>query len=197
MSTVLIATIIGAFIVGCTANNAPNSAASSSEQATTNTPENTVSSAQTEQSEPDAVAEGDRSTAETAPTDPSGFAEVTDVSASGEPGSYTFSVMVQSPDTGCDQYANWWEVLSEDGNLLYRRVLLHSHVNEQPFTRSGGPVAIQPTDVVIVRAHMVFNGYGTQAHKGTVADGFSAVELPERFAASVAQHDPQPPDCNF
>lgn len=44
--------------------------------------------------------------------------------------------------------------MSTDGKLLYRRVLLHSHVDEQPFTRSGGPVPIQTDSVVWVRAHM-------------------------------------------
>ena len=38
-------------------------------------------------------------------------AAVTAVTATGAPGTYTFSVTVESPDTGCAQYADWWEVL--------------------------------------------------------------------------------------
>ena len=39
-------------------------------------------------------------------------------------------------DTGWDHYANKWDVLDLDGNLLGTRVLHHPHVDEQPFTRS-------------------------------------------------------------
>jgi len=70
------------------------------------------------------------------------LADVLSVEVTGSPNAYQFSVKIASPDTGCEQYADWWEVLSEDGQLLYRRILLHSHVNEQPFVRSGGPVNI-------------------------------------------------------
>jgi hypothetical protein len=124
-------------------------------------------------------------------------AEVLSVEATGEPGAYQFAVTIRSPDTGCQQYADWWEVLSEEGELLYRRVLLHSHVDEQPFTRSGGPVAIAPEQVVIVRAHMHPSGYGSQAQQGSVAEGFSAVTLPDGFAAAVAEQEPLPSDCAF
>jgi len=110
---------------------------------------------------------------------------------------YTFTVTVQSPDTGCDQYANWWEVVSEEGDLLYRRILAHSHVDEQPFERSGGPVAIAPDQTVIVRAHMYPGGYGTQAMQGSSAQGFQATTLPEDFAVDLADVDPQPGDCAF
>lgn len=122
---------------------------------------------------------------------------VVDVSTSGNPGSYTFFVTVESPDTGCDQYADWWEILSESGELLYRRVLLHSHVSEQPFTRSGGPVNIDAGEVVIVRAHMNNLGYGSNAMKGSVDSGFSEVVLDTEFAAGVAMQEPLPTDCAF
>ncbi|MDY6937920.1 MAG: hypothetical protein SWY16_09655 [Cyanobacteriota bacterium] len=126
------------------------------------------------------------------------FATVTEVEVSaGEPGAYTFAVTLESPDTGCDRYANWWEVLDAEGNLIYRRILAHSHVDEQPFQRTGGAVAVQPEDVAIVRGHMYPDGYGTQAMQGTVETGFAQVTLPEGFAADVAEVEPQPGECAY
>ena len=124
-------------------------------------------------------------------------ADVNAVQASGSPGAYSFNVTVKSPDTGCKQYADWWEVVSEDGKLLYRRVLLHSHVGEQPFTRSGGPVPIQPDTVVWVRAHMNTSGYGGAAHKGSVKAGFKPAIPDAGFAAGLAKQAPLPDGCNF
>lgn len=110
---------------------------------------------------------------------------------------HTFSVTVQSPDTGCDAYANWWEVITPDGALLYRRILAHSHVDEQPFTRSGGPVEVGATDEVIVRSHMHPTGYSTQAMQGTPTEGFTPTVLPEDFAQVLAEAEPQPSGCAF
>ncbi len=132
-----------------------------------------------------------------ASSDPMGDADVIKVSVSGGPGAYSLSVTVQSPDTGCGSYADWWEVVSEDEELLYRRVLLHSHVAEQPFTRSGGPVNIQPSDTVIIRAHMNRAGYGGEAFGGTVADGFSPAGVFPDFAAGLESQKPLPTDCAF
>ena len=126
-----------------------------------------------------------------------GRADVIRVSVSGNPGSYSVSVTVRSPDTGCDQYADWWEVVSPEGQLIYRRVLLHSHVGEQPFTRSGGPVGVQPDEKVIIRGHMNTRGYGGIALRGNVADGFSIAEIPSGFAADVEVEEPLPTACAF
>ncbi len=124
-------------------------------------------------------------------------ADVTAVRASGPAGAYEFNVTLRSPDTGCQQFADWWEVVSEDGKLLYRRVLLHSHVNEQPFTRSGGPVPIQATTRVWVRAHMNNGGYGGAALKGSVQTGFAVAITPANFAAQLATLAPLPTGCDF
>ena len=125
------------------------------------------------------------------------LADVLSVSTSGTPGAYQFTVTVRSPDTGCQQYADWWEVLSEDGRLLYRRVLLHSHVEEQPFTRSGGPVPIGPDTVVWVRAHLHPSGYGGGAMRGSVRLGFRSAALAASFGAQLAQQPPLPGGCDF
>lgn len=125
-------------------------------------------------------------------------ADVTGVRASGSPEAYTFSVTVRSPDTGCDQYADWWEVLTPEGELVYRRILAHSHVDEQPFTRSGGPVPVGEGDRVVVRAHMNDAGYGGVAFAGSVASGFAAdTTVSDRFAPTVAEIEPLPTGCAF
>ena len=124
-------------------------------------------------------------------------AKVTDVEATGEANNYTFAVTVSSPDKGCDRYADWWEVVTPEGELIYRRVLLHSHVDEQPFERTGGQVNIAPEQPVIVRVHMSPTGYSNLAQQGTVASGFSEVTLPEDFASDLAAVEPLPKDCAF
>ncbi|MBI9051007.1 MAG: hypothetical protein JEZ00_16415 [Anaerolineaceae bacterium] len=124
-------------------------------------------------------------------------ADVVSVKATGEANTYQFSVGISSPDTGCEQYADWWEVLTEDGELLYRRILGHSHVAEQPFVRSGGPVEIEVDTVVIIRAHMNTGGYAGKAMQGTLQSGFNEVELLPDFAANVENEPPLPTDCAF
>ncbi|MEM1121146.1 MAG: hypothetical protein AAGJ18_11910 [Bacteroidota bacterium] len=124
-------------------------------------------------------------------------AVVTAVSVTGSTENYTFSVEISSPDTGCEQYANWWEVFDTKGQLLYRRILGHSHVNEQPFTRSGGPVKIAEDTFVYVRAHMNNFGYGSLVFGGSVEDGFEKLELPVEFAANLAETEPLPTNCAF
>lgn len=124
-------------------------------------------------------------------------ADVLNVKITGNADNYTFSVTLKSPDTGCEQYANWWEVISPDGKLIYRRILGHSHVNEQPFTRSGGPVRISDDQEVIIRAHMNNTGYGGKALKGSIKSGFKPVELDRDFAIDLETEEPQPSDCPF
>jgi hypothetical protein len=124
-------------------------------------------------------------------------AEVLEVKISGQAGGYNYSVTIRSPEEGCSQYADWWEVISQDGDLLYRRILLHSHVNEQPFTRSGGPVPIEADTIVLVRAHMNTSGYGNQAMQGSFDGGFEQVELPPDFAGGLELAPPLPQGCNF
>jgi len=125
------------------------------------------------------------------------YADVLSVQATGSPGAYQFIVEISSPDTGCEYYADWWEVFDEEGQLLYRRILLHSHVNEQPFSRSGGPVDIGPKDQVYVRAHMNTVGYGGLLMTGTVQDGFKPAEVEAGFGSELERIPPQPGDCAF
>lgn len=124
-------------------------------------------------------------------------ADITEVNVTGNPNSYTFAVTITSPDTGCDQYANWWEVISLDGQLIYRRVLGHSHINEQPFTRTGGPVNISANLEVMVRAWMHPTGYGGKIYKGSVANGFECTVLSGEYAKALSEQQPLPTSCPF
>lgn len=85
---------------------------------------------------------------------------------------WRFSVTVRHKDKGWKHYADNWEVLSPDGEILATRVLAHPHVNEQPFTRSLSGVKI-PDGLthVIIRAHDSVHGYGDQKMRVDLATG--------------------------
>lgn len=126
-----------------------------------------------------------------------GSKQVTQVEVTGDENAYTFNVTIESPDTGCDQYANWWEIVDLEGNLIYRRILDHSHVTEQPFTRAGENIALSKAQEVYVRLHMNNSGYAANAQKGSVASGFQAAELDVEFAKNLTETEPLPGACAF
>ena len=99
----------------------------------------------------------------------SGNADVLYVRAvQADDGSWTFDVTVDHPDTGWEDYADGWDVVTPEGTVLkpdpdnpFTRLLLHPHVGEQPFTRSQGNIVIPPgVETVSVRAHDLVDGYG-------------------------------------
>jgi len=85
-------------------------------------------------------------------------------------GSWTFHVTVSHPDTGWEDYADGWDVITLEGEVLspdassgFTRLLLHPHVGEQPFTRSQSNIIIpEGVTQVIVRAHDIVDGWGGQ-----------------------------------
>ena len=123
---------------------------------------------------------------------PAADATVAAVSTSGRAGAYTFDVTIHSNDTGMEHYADWWEVVDASGHLIYRRVLLHDHADEQPFSRDGGPVNVKADDVVTVRAHVYPDGYAAAAMRGSAAAGFKPVELEAGYAADLEKQPPLP-----
>ena len=125
----------------------------------------------------------------------SGDAKVIAVTAAGAFGAYTFNVTIASNDTGCAHYVDWWEVVDENGALVYRRVLLHDHADEQPFTRDGGPASVRADQIVTVRAHVNTSGYAAAAMHGSVTAGFKPVQLPAGYAAALAKEKPLPDVC--
>jgi len=68
---------------------------------------------------------------------------------------------IRHADAGWQHYADHFRVLAPDGQELARRVLLHPHVEEQPFTRSQAGVVV-PGGVsrLWVEAHDSVHGYG-------------------------------------
>ena len=110
---------------------------------------------------------------------------------------YHFSVTVSHNDEGWEHYADKWEILAPDGRILGTRTLLHPHVDEQPFTRSGGPVPIEANTIVLVRAHMHPLGYGGAALRGSLEQGFEQVDLSDDFASNLVEVLPLPEGCNF
>jgi len=91
-----------------------------------------------------------------------GEADVLDVQVARQTdGTYRFDVTVAHVDTGWDHYADAFEVVAPDGEVLGVRELLHPHVDEQPFTRSLGGVEIpEGVTKVTVRAHDSVHAYG-------------------------------------
>lgn len=87
-----------------------------------------------------------------------------------ENNNWTFTVTVSHPDLGWEDYADGWDVVSEDGSVVkpdpespFTRLLLHPHENEQPFTRSQSGIEIpEDVHVVTVRAHDIVDGFGGQ-----------------------------------
>ncbi len=77
------------------------------------------------------------------------------------PGIWRISATLRHSDEGWDHYADRWEVVGPNGNVLGVRPLAHPHVDEQPFTRSLTGVAIpEEVTAVTIRAHDSVHGLG-------------------------------------
>lgn len=83
-------------------------------------------------------------------------------------GSWIFHVTVRHPDTGWEDYADGWDIVTTNGSVLktnegdpFTRLLLHPHENEQPFTRSQSGILVpEGVSKVTVRAHDIVDGFG-------------------------------------
>lgn len=73
---------------------------------------------------------------------------------------WTFAVTVRHDDQDPAHWADWWRVRTVEGTELGRRVLLHSHVGEQPFTRDGEVRIPRGVQRVVVEAHDKVHGLG-------------------------------------
>lgn len=111
--------------------------------------------------------------------------------------SYRFGVTLKSDETGCEQYADWWEILNEEGQLLYRRILVHSHPNTQPFTRWGNSVEVKENEILYIRGHMNKLGYAGDVFKGSIRQGFTKIEEVPDFNESIETQTPLPKGCLY
>jgi len=76
-------------------------------------------------------------------------------------GTFRIEATVSHADTGWAHYANSFEIVAPDGTVLSTRVLAHPHVDEQPFTRGLGSVAVPAgIDSISIRAHDLVHEYG-------------------------------------
>jgi hypothetical protein len=77
-----------------------------------------------------------------------------------------FRATLRHDDTGWEHYADRWEVLAPDGEVLATRTLRHPHVDEQPFTRAlHGVLLPAGLEAVRIRAHDRVHEYGGAEHE--------------------------------
>ena len=95
-----------------------------------------------------------------------GQAEIIDAKAVRSGDGWRFTVTIEHADSGWEHYADAWRVITDDGDLLGERTLLHPHEGEQPFTRSLDGVKIpKNVDVVYIEAHDSVHGWSPQRVK--------------------------------
>lgn len=86
-------------------------------------------------------------------------AEILKAEARSSGSGWTVSVTLRHGDTGWDDYADGWRLIAPDGTVIATRVLVHPHVNEQPFTRSLSSVTL-PEGQVLVESSTNVTGWG-------------------------------------
>jgi len=73
---------------------------------------------------------------------------------------FRISVTLSHADTGWDHYANAWQALDENGEVIGERVLQHPHVNEQPFTRSLTLTIPEAVKLITIKGQDLVHGLG-------------------------------------
>jgi hypothetical protein len=123
-----------------------------------------ISFGQSEESAPDAAVDASASASEAVDgIEDLDWAQVVYVAATltGD-NAWRFDVTVHHNDEGWDHYADLWQVVDPGtGSVLGERILLHPHVDEQPFTRSQAGVLIPVgVSVVLIRARCQVHEFG-------------------------------------
>ncbi|MFV1997574.1 MAG: hypothetical protein ACC641_06130 [Acidiferrobacterales bacterium] len=92
-----------------------------------------------------------------------GEAEVVKAEFTKQGATWHVSTTLRHGDTGWEHYADAWRVVDSMGRELGKRVLVHPHENEQPFTRSQGGISIPANiTVVFVEAHDKKHGWNKE-----------------------------------
>jgi len=90
-------------------------------------------------------------------------------------GLWEVSVTLKHDDSGWDHYADLWRVVSENGEVLATRTLLHPHVTEQPFTRTLSGVALpEGPATVFIEAHDKVHGWAKKRLEVALPGGKNA-----------------------
>jgi hypothetical protein len=80
--------------------------------------------------------------------------------------SWIVKVTLEHSDTGWDHYADIWQVVDAEGNVLGNRILHHPHVQEQPFTRNLAGVKVPDgISTLYIQAHDKVHGWATNKLK--------------------------------
>lgn len=87
-------------------------------------------------------------------------AEIVDATAQERGGTWTVSVTLRHGDTGWDDYADGWRIVTESGTVLGTRTLHHPHVEEQPFTRSLSGVDLPQAEPLFIESSTNVTGWG-------------------------------------
>lgn len=97
---------------------------------------------------------------------PAGEVEILRAALRPTDGLWEISVTLRHADSGWDHYADLWRVVSEKGEVIATRPLLHPHVAEQPFTRSLSGVALpEGPATVFIEAHDKVHGWAKKRVK--------------------------------
>ncbi|EPJ53173.1 MAG: hypothetical protein OFPI_11390 [Osedax symbiont Rs2] len=87
------------------------------------------------------------------------------VASANSQGSYRFDVTLAHADKSWDHYADVWQIETLQGEVLAKRVLLHPHISEQPFTRSLTAVQLpKGTAQVMITAGCTVDGINSQRY---------------------------------
>lgn len=86
--------------------------------------------------------------------------EIRDAVAKPAGDTWRVSVTLWHADTGWDDYADAWRIVTESGEVVGERILVHPHVNEQPFTRSLGGLMLDPGQSHYIEARSLGEPYG-------------------------------------
>ena len=129
----------------------------------------TTATADSTASQPAATATTEESPSESASADAAEqeFPDVESVELRREDdGTVSALVTISSPYDTPERYADGWQVIDEDGEVLGEMELTHDHADEQPFTRMQSGLEVpEGVETVTVEARDSENGYG-----GTTVD---------------------------